>query len=140
VVSNAKYRSLREPIPPTVYSALVDGFDSTFTLHLRTWERPEAIIAPVREILHSLDPALPVTEVLTLREEVEASLWQEHLLALLSMIFGAIAALLASIGLYGALDYLSSAWLCYSQPHERPLGRASALRIESTFLRVGYRT
>jgi len=105
VVSDAKYRSLREPIPPTVYSALVDGFDSTFTLHLRTWERPEAIIAPVREILHSLDPELPVTEVLTLREEVEASLWQEHLLALLSMIFGAIAALLASIGLYGALDY-----------------------------------
>jgi predicted permease len=105
VVSDAKYRSLREPIPPTVYSALIDGFDSTFTLHLRTWERPEAIIAPVREILRSLDPEMPVTEVLTLREEVEASLWQERLLALLSAIFGAIAALLASIGLYGALDY-----------------------------------
>ena len=41
----------------------------------------------------------------TLREEVEASLWQERLLALLSTTFGAIAALLASIGLYGALDY-----------------------------------
>jgi predicted permease len=105
VVSDAKYRSLREPIPPTLYSALIDGFDSTFTLHLRTWERPEAIIAPVREILHSLDPEMPVTEFLTLREEVEASLWQERLLALLSAIFGAIAALLACIGLYGALDY-----------------------------------
>ena len=41
----------------------------------------------------------------TLREEVEASLWQERLLAALSIIFGGIAALLASIGLYGALDY-----------------------------------
>ncbi|HTQ58383.1 MAG TPA: FtsX-like permease family protein [Bryobacteraceae bacterium] len=40
----------------------------------------------------------------TLREEVEASLWQERLLAWLSMMFGAIAAL-ASVGLYGALDY-----------------------------------
>jgi predicted permease len=105
VVSDAKYRSLREPIPPTVYSALIDGFDSTFTLHLRTREQPEQIVAPVREILHSLDPELPATEVLTLREEVEASLWQERLLALLSTIFGVIAALLASIGLYGALDY-----------------------------------
>jgi ABC-type antimicrobial peptide transport system permease subunit len=48
---------------------------------------------------------MPLIEVQTLHEEVEASLWQERLLALLSTIFGAIAALLASIGLYGALDY-----------------------------------
>jgi predicted permease len=105
VVSDAKYRSLREPIPPTAYSPVVDGFDSGFVLHLRTRERPEAMIAPVREIIHALDPELPVIEVLTLREEVEASLWQERLLALLSTTFGAIAALLASSGLYGALDY-----------------------------------
>ena|SRR5437773_360945 len=50
-------------------------------------------------------PELPLIEVRTLREEVEASLWQERLLALLSTMFGVIAALLASIGLYGALDY-----------------------------------
>jgi ABC-type antimicrobial peptide transport system permease subunit len=55
--------------------------------------------------LRSLDPELPIIEVRTLREEVEASLWQERLLALLSTMFGVIAALLASIGLYGALDY-----------------------------------
>jgi predicted permease len=105
VVSDAKYRSLREPIPPTVYSPMVDGFESAFILHVRTRENPETMIAPVREILHSLDPELPIIEVLTLREEVEASLWQERLLALLATIFGVIAALLASIGLHGALDY-----------------------------------
>jgi predicted permease len=105
VVSDAKYRSLREPIPPTVYSPMVDGFDNSFILHLRTRERPEAMIAPVREIVRSLDPEMPIIEVRTLREEVEATLWQERLLALLGTIFGAIAALLASIGLYGALDY-----------------------------------
>ena len=105
VVSDAKYRSLRELIPPTVYSPMVDGFDSAFILHLRTQERPETMIAPVRKMLRSLDPELPLIEVRTLREEVEASLWQERLLALLSTMFGVIAALLASIGLYGALDY-----------------------------------
>jgi predicted permease len=105
VVSDAKYRSLREPIPPTVYNPLVDGFDSAFILHLRTRERPEAMIAPVRKIVRSLDPEMPIIEVRTLREEVEATLWQERLLALLGTIFGTIAALLASIGLYGALDY-----------------------------------
>jgi hypothetical protein len=105
VVSDAKYRSLREPIPPTVYKPVVDGFDSAFILHARTRENPESMLAPVRELLHSLDPELPVIEMGTLREEVEASLWQERLLALLSLIFGGIAALLASIGLYGALDF-----------------------------------
>lgn len=105
VVSDAKYRSLREPIPPTVYGPVVDGFDSGFILHVRTHQRPEALIAPVRHALRSLDPELPFLEVRTLRDEVEASLWQERLLAALATIFGAIATLLAGIGLYGALDY-----------------------------------
>ena len=105
VVSDAKYRSLREPIPPTVYIPVVDGFDNAFILHVRTGQQPQAMIAPVREALHSLDAELPFIEVRTLRDEVEASLWQERLLAALAVIFGGIAALLASIGLYGALDY-----------------------------------
>jgi len=105
VVSDAKYRSLREPIPPTVYSPVVDGFESGFILYVRARQRPAAIIGPVREVLRSLDPELPFIEVGTLREEVEASLWQERVLAVLSAIFGGIATLLASIGLYGALDY-----------------------------------
>jgi predicted permease len=105
LVGDAKYRSLREPIPPTFYNPAVDGFDSDFVLHVRTQQRPEAMIAPVQQVLRSLDPELPFLEVKTLREEVEASLWQERLLAALSSAFGGIAALLASIGLYGALDY-----------------------------------
>jgi ABC-type antimicrobial peptide transport system permease subunit len=105
VVSDAKYRSLREPIPPTVYNPFTEGFNSGFVLYVRTQRSPQMMITPVRKLLHSLDPELPLIEVETLHEEVEASLWQERLLALLSTTFGAIAALLASIGLYGALDY-----------------------------------
>ena len=105
VVSDAKYRSLREPVPPTVYSLVLKDFDSGFILHVRTRNNPEAIMSPIRDLLRSLDPQLPIIEARTLREEVEMSLWQERLLAELSSIFGLIAALLASIGLYGALDY-----------------------------------
>ena len=105
VVSDAKYRSLREEIPPTVYGPAVSGFEVGFNLHLRTPGDPAALIAPVREALRSLDPALPFIEVRTLREEVETSLWQERLLAGLSTMFGFFAAMLAGIGLYGALDF-----------------------------------
>lgn len=105
VVSDAKYRNLREPIQSTVYTPVVDGFDNTFVLHVRTRQRPEALIPAVRTVLKSLDPSMPLIEVRALREEVDATLWQERLLALLASIFGVIAALLASIGLYAALDY-----------------------------------
>ncbi|HEY7211672.1 MAG TPA: FtsX-like permease family protein, partial [Bryobacteraceae bacterium] len=105
VVSDAKYRSLREPVPPTAYSPVIDGFDSDFILYVRARGAPEAVIGPVRALVHSLDAGMPLIEVHTLEAEVEASLWQERLLALLSTIFAFIAALLASIGLYGTLDY-----------------------------------
>ena len=105
VVNDTKYRSLREKVPPTVYGPVVNGFDSDFILYLRTHGSPAALIAPVREVLRSLDPELPFVEVTTLREEVETSLWQERLLAWLSTIFSCFAALLAGIGLYGALDF-----------------------------------
>ena len=105
VVSDAKYRSLREPIPPTVFNSALDGFDSGFVLHVRTRQRPEAMIAPVRDALRTLDPEMPIIEASTLRDEVETSLWQERLLAWLASLFGAVSVLLASIGLYGALDY-----------------------------------
>jgi len=105
VVSDAKYRSLREPVPPTIYRPVVDGFDANFILHLRTRGDPAAAIAPVREALRRLAPDLPFVEVRTLRQEVETSLWQERLLAWLSALFGGLAAVLAGIGLYGALDF-----------------------------------
>ena len=44
VVNDAKYRSLREPIPATVYSPEIDGFDAGFILNVRTGRRPEAMI------------------------------------------------------------------------------------------------
>ncbi len=105
VVSDAKYRSLREPIPPTAYNAAVDGLAHTFALQLRTSQRPETVIGAMRDVLHSLDPELPFIEVHTLKDEVDSSLWQEQLLATLSAIFGAIAALVAAIGLYALVDY-----------------------------------
>jgi hypothetical protein len=105
VVTDAKYRSLREVIPPTIYNPSPDGFTNGFVLHLRTAQSPEAMVAPVRNVLRSVDPELPIVETHTLRQEVDASLWQERLLAWLSTAFGAIAAFLAAIGLYGALDY-----------------------------------
>jgi predicted permease len=107
VASDAKYRSLREEIPPTLYMAEVRSNRATI-LHVRTATDPSAIINAVRGGLRSLDARLPFYEIHTLQEEVDASLWQERLVAALSSIFGGIAAVLAGVGLYGMLAHAVS--------------------------------
>ena len=104
VVSDAKYRSMREPMMPTVYQVAYE-FDSV-VLHVRTRGRPESIIQSVRQALTALDPAVPFIEISTLAEEVDASTAGERLTAALASIFGTIAALLTAVGLYGLLAYV----------------------------------
>jgi predicted permease len=104
VVSDAKYRSLREPMTPTMYGMWGPSGDP-FQLVVRTSGRPESVIEPVRRALASLDPALPFTEINTMAEEVDASIAAERTTAALASIFGAVAAALAAVGIYGLLAY-----------------------------------
>ena len=105
VVSDAKYRSLREAMQPIVYHFWRADDNLSFILHVRTRNHPSAIIDPVRRVLHSIDPRLPFDEIHTLAEEVNASLWPERTLAWLSAAFSATAAVLAAIGVFSALAY-----------------------------------
>ena len=102
VVNDAKYRSLREPFTPTMYS--IDATD-IFVLCVRTRIPPESMIQPVRRELAALDPALPFTEIHTLEEEVDASAASERLTASIASLFGSLAALLAAVGIYSLLSY-----------------------------------
>jgi predicted permease len=102
VSGDAKYRSLREPIPPVFYTL---ELASSFVLHVRTRMRPEGIEQPVRQALAALDPALPFIEVHTLSEEVGDSAASERLTAGLASVFGLMAALLAAGGIYGLLAF-----------------------------------
>lgn len=104
VVSDAKYRSMREPMMPAVYQCSHE-FES-FVLHVRTRGRPELIIQSVRQALTAIDPAVPFVEISTLAEEVNASTAVERLTTALASIFGTIAALLTAVGLYGLLAYV----------------------------------
>ncbi|HTX33700.1 MAG TPA: ADOP family duplicated permease [Bryobacteraceae bacterium] len=104
LVATAKYRSLREPDPPTIYTPLAESATPGGSLlYVRTHGAPAGMAGALRQTLASLDPAVPVREILTLDSEVETSLWQERLVAILSAFFGGAAALLAGIGLYGSL-------------------------------------
>lgn len=108
VVKDSKYTSLREDTFPTAFFPIKQQSDfgevgGNFAL--RTTVRPSALARSVQETLGGMNKAISL-EFHTLAEQVNDSLIQERLLALLSGFFGALALLLAMIGLYGTLSYL----------------------------------
>lgn len=104
VVSDAKYRSLRDPIRPMAYS-LETNFDSDFMLNVRARMAPEVIIEPVRRGLAAAAPGLALLETGTLAQAAAETTAPERVTATLASLFGAIATLLAGVGAYGLLAY-----------------------------------
>jgi predicted permease len=102
VVGDTKYAGLRDEIAPTAYVPLKDG-DAHFAL--RTAINPEALLPAVRKVVSELDNNLPLFDVRTQTERIERLLFNERLLARLASLFGLLALVLASIGLYGLLSY-----------------------------------
>jgi predicted permease len=104
VVSDAKYRSLREPMSPIAYTIWKPS-EGPFQLVVRTAANPESVIEPVRRALVAIDPALPFTEIVSMPKEIDASTAPERTTARLATLFAAAAATLAGIGIYGLLAY-----------------------------------
>jgi ABC-type antimicrobial peptide transport system permease subunit len=105
VVGDAKYNDLHETPPRTAYTNALQGFGGEPTFLLRTNVPPTSIAGDVRRTVAELMPAVTVAKVMTLAEQMDASILPERLMALLSTLFGVLAALLVAIGLYGVLAY-----------------------------------
>ena len=106
IVKDAKYSSLREAAPPTIYfpaAQLKNAFDPTF--EIRTASQPSSFVRPAEETITGVNKKISLT-FQTLEEQVDDSLRRDKLLATLSGFFGGLALLLATIGLYGVLAYM----------------------------------
>jgi predicted permease len=104
---DSKYESLREETFSTAFFPVtqVPEGDSEENFILRTATKPMSLASAAQQAIAGVNKAIPL-EFRTLAEQVDDSLVQERLLATLSTFFGALALLLAMIGLYGALSYL----------------------------------
>jgi predicted permease len=106
VVKDSKDTSLRDEIPRFVYSSYQQEPDLTdMTFFVRTQADVTGTTAAVRDAIRALDPALPIYGVKTMEAQASESLFVERMVAWLSAAFGALATLLAAIGLYGVMSY-----------------------------------
>ncbi|MCG3161669.1 MAG: hypothetical protein JMDDDDMK_02866 [Acidobacteria bacterium] len=107
IVADTKYDSQRNEIEPLLYTPWRQDVADIGAMYfaLRTVGDPTAFAASVRQAVRELDSNLPVTEMTTQAARSQASLGQERLYARLLSFFGALALLLAAIGLSGVLAY-----------------------------------
>jgi predicted permease len=105
VARNSKYRTLGETPRPYVYLPLSQSYDPKMTLVVRTTGEPKAIAPIVREQIRALNANLPIADVQTLREQLELTLLPSRIAAWTLGAFGALALLLAGIGIYGVVSY-----------------------------------
>lgn len=107
LVEDSKYFSLREENRPVAFLSInqIPPYAANpQTLELRTAIPPSELISPARRAVAGMSRAIPL-EFRTLADQVNDSLVQERLSALLSGFFGALALILAMIGLYGTFSY-----------------------------------
>jgi ABC-type antimicrobial peptide transport system permease subunit len=106
VVKDAKYGSLREPVPPTFYLfCFGEPKDWDMTLAIRTVGQPTGIIESLRRAVHQTDPALELRGVRSMEEVVNHSLRRERIVANLGGYFSLTALALACLGIYGTLSF-----------------------------------
>jgi predicted permease len=108
VVKDSKYYSMDETPRPFFYVPLRQYFTIEPDIHIRTTQPLQTIQAALIREVRALDPDLTLYEMTTLQEQVNRSTSQELVAVTLVALFGGLALLLASIGLYGVMSYTVS--------------------------------
>ena len=106
VARDSKYDEATEDTRPFLYTSLDQAAQlDREAVILRATSAPAALSNALRATVHALDPALPVFELRTLDDVLQQRADKERGISVLLGGFGAMALLLASLGLYGVMSY-----------------------------------
>jgi predicted permease len=106
VTRDAKMSSLRQEPRRVVYTPYMQETElGQITFYVRARGAASSIGATARQVAQQVDPKLPIFDMKTMSTVVDESLYVERMVAALSVTFGALATLLAAIGLYGVMSF-----------------------------------
>jgi macrolide transport system ATP-binding/permease protein len=108
IAKDSKYESVRETPKPFFYVPLRQNFSRGVGLYIRTPLSSQTMAAALAREVHALDPNLALDEVITLQEQLDRSTSAQLVALTLVSVLGALALLLAAIGLYGVMSYAVS--------------------------------
>ena len=108
VARDTKVITLGEAPRPYIYLPFSREYDDMMSVVVRTSGDPTLMLPIIRDEVRGLDERLPVWELKTMREHLGLMLFAPRMGATLLSLFGGLAALLASIGLYGVVAYTAS--------------------------------
>jgi predicted permease len=106
IVKDVKYNSLEESQQPGDYLPYTQNVRYLNDFEVRYTGDPLTVVAAIRRTIHDVDPRLPISDVITLEQQVKRSITNQRLVAQLSAFFGLLAVLLACIGIYGVMSYM----------------------------------
>jgi predicted permease len=109
VVASVKLRGLVEAGEDArkgaYYLAFAQAPQANIAIAVRSTGEPDAASAAVQRAILDVDPETPASDVLAMTQRIEDSLVTRRAPMVLTVAFGAVALLLAAVGLYGVLAY-----------------------------------
>jgi predicted permease len=106
VAENTLYQGPRDGVERQVFVPFLQSdFPASTTFYVRTTMDSNAMFAQLRRTITGLDAAMPIYQMRTLENQLDETLGTERLIATLSAAFGALATLLAALGLYGVMAF-----------------------------------
>jgi predicted permease len=108
VVSHLRLRSLVEPLAEQVYFSARQVIRNPMAYTVRTSGMPATLATSIRQIVMSLDPAIPIFDVRPFDSYIDNARAGRKFTSVIAISFAGVAMLLAAIGLYGVLAYIVS--------------------------------
>jgi predicted permease len=106
VVKNSNYTTLGEAPQPCIYLPLRQNPGATATLYVRAARDPASVLGEVQREVKALAPKVEISDIRTGPRFMDQILWSARIVVSMLGVFGLLALILASVGLYGLLSYL----------------------------------